>query len=117
VHSSRVCPWDSRGPVSANPNIIVMDLGNLMNTGSRRILEDSLNLEDTLNLEGPLQPQRPSKFPSKSGKMIPGQSPSKDPSPAPDWAKLGSTKTNLRKIGTTRTNLSEKNLEKFKLDS
>jgi hypothetical protein len=30
---------------------------------------------------------------------------------------LGSTKTNLRKIGTTRINLSEKNLEKFKLDS
>jgi hypothetical protein len=117
VHSARVCPWESRNPVSANPNIIGMDLGNLMDTGSRRILEDSLNLEETLNLEGGLQPQWSSKFPSKSGNIIPGLCPSKDPSPAPDWAEVGSTKTNLSKIGSTRTNLPEKNLEKFKLDS
>jgi hypothetical protein len=117
VHSPRVCPWESRNLVSANPNIIAMDLGNPMDTGSRRILEVSLNLEDTLNLEGGLQPQWSSKFPSKFGKIIPGLCPSKDPSPAPYWAKVGSTKTNLSKIGSTRTNFLEKNLEKFKLDS
>lgn len=117
MHSPRVCPWDSQGLVSANPNIIVMDLGNLTDTGSGQILEDSLNMEDTLNFEGPLRPQRPSKFLSKSGNTILGLCPPKDPSPAPYWAKVGSTKTNLSKIITTRTNLSEKNLKKIELDS